>query len=257
MVKKKLKGLILVVILLSIGNSISSRQLNIDIMGKMHLNKYINKIKPYVQVINQKMQYIKDPSLNPKYMPEEQKKLNSGYKKEIQNINGKEVTIWKGDFTGNPYGNGAPWMGGKRLDFFDKSLGREGIQANNYNDSNRVWTDKLVKNAILMRTSDNAYTLIDYKKPFCTKITVAGKTKSALYAKVVFADDNGVKLDNGKYYNCLNSYVVDMSDVKMEDGKESNANFSPANFPTDILVMITSSNDNSSSYDIFKYCIVK
>ncbi len=34
MVKKKLKGLILVVILLGIGNSISSRKLNFDIMGK-------------------------------------------------------------------------------------------------------------------------------------------------------------------------------------------------------------------------------
>ncbi len=81
MVKKKLKGLILVVILLGIGNSISSRKLNFDIMEKMDLDKYTSQIKPYVQVINQKVQYIKDPSLNPKYMPEGQKKLTSGYKK--------------------------------------------------------------------------------------------------------------------------------------------------------------------------------
>ncbi|APU87376.1 hypothetical protein NPD8_3995 (plasmid) [Clostridium botulinum] len=36
------------------------------------------------------MEYIKDPSLNPKYMPEEQKKLTSGYKKKYKTLTVKK-----------------------------------------------------------------------------------------------------------------------------------------------------------------------
>lgn len=253
MVKKKLKGLILVIILLGVGNNISSHKLNFNIMEKMDLDKYTNKIKPYVQVINQKMQYIKDPSLNPKYMPEEQKKLTNGYKKEIQNINGKEITIWKGDFTGNPYDNGVPWMGGKRLDFFDKTFDREGIQKNKYNEPERVWKDKLVKNAILMHTFDrtDTYTLIDYSEPFHTKNVINNNTIIKLYGIVSYADDSGIKLDDGKYYAIKNDCVLLIENLSQTSGIA----FNPSDFPKNALVCITYFNDEIIS--ITRFCIIQ
>ncbi|APU86946.1 hypothetical protein [Clostridium botulinum] len=84
-------------------------------------------------------------------------------------INGHEVIVYKGDFSANPFGDRHPMLGGKKLNFLEPKLNRDGIKANFDYRSAGAWDEELIKDAVLMRVNGYSYVLIDYKRPFYVK----------------------------------------------------------------------------------------
>ncbi|AJD29202.1 histidine kinase [Clostridium sporogenes] len=261
--RKKLTRLISVVLLIVIIDGIRVNKNKIKTMlpgsSQIYFIKTMNKMDDLVNLLNKKKDYtIKyfKYGFDSSYIPEAQKNPANKFTKEVQLINGHEVIVYKGDFSANPFGDKHPMLGGKKLNFLEPKLNRDGIKADFDYRSAGVWDEELIKNAVLMQINGNSYMLIDYKKPFYVEDTFF--KKRVLIAKVAHADSNGIRLNNGQYLNYSDCDVFDQSSLKGSDGTGYCVNFDVANLPKDLLVAVRE-NDNpeSSRYDIFAYCIVK
>lgn len=261
--RKKLTRLISVVLLIVIIDGIRVNKNKIKTMlpdsSQIYFIKSMNKMDDFVNLLNKKKDYtIKyfKYGFDSSYIPEAQKNPANKFTKEVQLINGHEVIVYKGDFSANPFGDKHPMLGGKKLNFLEPKLNRDGIKSNFDYRSAGVWDEELIKDAVLMRVNGYSYVLIDYKRPFYVKNTLLNKRM--LIAKVVHADNNGIKLDNGQYLNYADCSVFDESSLKGSDGVGHCISFDAAKLPKDLLVAVREEdNPEFPRYDISAYCIIK
>ncbi|AJD29325.1 histidine kinase [Clostridium sporogenes] len=262
--RKKLTRLISVVLLIVIIDGIRVNKNKIKTMlpdsSQIYFIKTMKKMDDLVNLLNKKKDYtIKyfKYGFDSSYIPEVQKNPANKFIKEVQWINGHEVIVYKGDFSANPFGDRHPMLGGKKLNFLEPKLNRVGIQDNTKYQSINIWEEDLIKNAILMRTNPYSYMLIDYKKPFHVQDVLF--KKNTLIAKVVYSDNNGIKLDNGQYLNYNDCSVFDASSLKGEDGGEQCISFDPTSLPKDLLIAVRYPDnlEKNSPYLIETYCIIK
>ncbi|AJE13211.1 hypothetical protein [Clostridium botulinum] len=264
--KKKIAKLIVFALLIATVNNarINKNKIAPKIVNKTTQTcfvKSMNKLDEWLILFNEKKDYtIKycKYGFNSKYIPEAQKNPANKFKEEIQWINGHKVTVYKGDFSANPFGDQYPMLGGKKLNFLDGNTSREVIVPNepyssDSHDKNNAWNKKaLIKNAIVLRTQGYSYTLIDYKKPYYIKDLF--NNFPVLVAKIVYADENGLKIDNDQYFKSSECSIHDFSSIIGEDGTSPCISFPIENLPKNLLVAIKKAPGNS--YDIFTYCII-
>ncbi|AUM93698.1 TPA: transcriptional regulator [Clostridium botulinum] len=88
------------------------------------------------------------------------------------------------------------------------------------------------------------YIFIDYKKPFTiTNNEIDPNVKlSMTYAKVVSADENGIKLDNGQYFN-IKKDNISLSFENPVELYEGATDYSAKYYPKDTLVKVSKEND--------------
>ncbi|NFA60071.1 transcriptional regulator [Clostridium botulinum] len=88
------------------------------------------------------------------------------------------------------------------------------------------------------------YIFINYKRPFTiTNNEIDPNIKlSMTYAKVVSADENGIKLDNGQYFN-IKKDNISLSFENPVELYEGATDYSPKHYPKNTLIKISKEND--------------
>ncbi len=86
------------------------------------------------------------------------------------------------------------------------------------------------------------YFFIKYKSPF----TVEDKVKSSntvcttTYAKVISADENGIKLDNGQYFNIKkDSIPLSFVNERLDQSYDGASYYTPKYYPQNTLIKIS------------------
>ncbi|ACA46988.1 transcriptional regulator [Clostridium botulinum] len=189
-------------------------------------------------------------------------KENEKPSKEIQKIYKSDITVYKGnakvDYTKDKtvihVNNEKILEVAHKEGFVTETIispGKETISSKENMDLNVQFltakNQKVFKNmyAFKQKMGDKyKYIFIDYKKPFTiTNNEIDPNVKlSMTYAKVVSADENGIKLDNGQYFN-IKKDNISLSFESPVELYEGATDYSAKYYPKNTLVKISKEND--------------
>ncbi|ACA57310.1 transcriptional regulator [Clostridium botulinum] len=192
----------------------------------------------------------------------EENKENKKPSKEIQKIYKNDITVYKGnakvDYTKDKtviHVNNEKMLEATHKEGFVTetiiSPGKETISSKENMDLNVQFltakNQKVFKDmyAFKQKMGDKyKYIFIDYKKPFIiTNNEIDPNVKlSMTYAKVVSADENGIKLDNGQYFN-IKKDNISLSFESPVELYEGATDYSAKYYPKNTLVKISKEND--------------
>ncbi|BAO05142.1 transcriptional regulator [Clostridium sporogenes] len=192
----------------------------------------------------------------------EENKENKKPSKEIQKIYKNDITVYKGearvDYTKDKtviHVNNEKMLEATHKEGFVTetiiSPGKETISSKENMDLNVQFltakNQKVFKDmyAFKQKMGDKyKYIFIDYKKPFTiTNNEIDPNVKlSMTYAKVVSADENGIKLDNGQYFN-IKKDNISLSFENPVELYEGATDYSAKYYPKDTLVKVSKEND--------------
>ncbi|APF25168.1 MULTISPECIES: transcriptional regulator [Clostridium] len=192
----------------------------------------------------------------------EENKENEKPSKQTQNLYKNDITVYKGnakvDYTKDKtviHVNNEKMLEATHKEGFVTetiiSPGKETISSKENMDLNVQFltakNQKVFKDmyAFKQKMGDKyKYIFIDYKKPFTiTNNEIDPNVKlSMTYAKVVSADENGIKLDNGQYLN-IKKDNISLSFESPVELYEGATGYSAKYYPKDTLVKVSKEND--------------
>ncbi|BDB03626.1 transcriptional regulator [Clostridium botulinum] len=192
----------------------------------------------------------------------EENKENEKPSKQTQNLYKNDITVYKGnakvDYTKDKtviHVNNEKMLEATHKEGFVTetiiSPGKETISSKENMDLNVQFltakNQKVFKDmyAFKQKMGDKyKYIFIDYKKPFTiTNNEIDPNVKlSMTYAKVVSADENGIKLDNGQYFN-IKKDNISLSFESPVELYEGATDYSAKYYPKNTLVKISKEND--------------
>ncbi|OPD18579.1 transcriptional regulator [Clostridium botulinum] len=192
----------------------------------------------------------------------EENKENQKPSKQTQNLYKNDITVYKGDAkvdctkekTVIHIGNEKILEATNKEGFVTETIispGKETISSKENMDLNVQFltakNQKVFKDmyAFKQKMGDKyKYIFIDYKKPFTiTNNEIDPNVKlSMTYAKVVSADENGIKLDNGQYFN-IKKDNISLSFENPVELYEGSTDYSAKYYPKDTLVKVSKEND--------------
>ncbi|WP_434284664.1 transcriptional regulator [Clostridium botulinum] len=136
------------------------------------------------------------------------------------------------------------------------SPGQEKISGKEYMDLNvqfltaknqKVFKDVYAfKQKSTLGGSDYMYFFIKYKGPFAVedKVKSSNTVCTTTYAKVVSADENGIKLDNGQYLNIKkDSIPLSFVNERLDQSYDGASYYTPKHYPKNTLVKISKENN--------------
>ncbi|APH15127.1 hypothetical protein NPD5_3891 [Clostridium sporogenes] len=192
----------------------------------------------------------------------EENKENEKPSKQTQNLYKNDITVYKGnakvDYTKDKtviHVNNEKMLEATHKEGFVTetiiSPGKETISSKENMDLNVQFltakNQKVFKDmyAFKQKMGDKyKYIFIDYKKPFTiTNNEIDPNVKlSMTYAKVVSADEDGIKLDNGQYFN-IKKDNISLSFENPVELYEGATDYSAKYYPKDTLVKVSKEND--------------